>query len=148
MNGRKGVNKPVPIRMACGGPVSSTETGHPIKGQTVRVFEPKGTKGPLGNTGTNGDEIGAFFGAPPPGAAATPASAATGSTLTTASSGPVWFHHYVTRKIPTSELLPCGGTGNVIFVPLPFSPSSEVDVVVPVIYVSLGVGPTPASGAR
>ncbi len=148
VNGKKGVTKPVTIWMACGGPVSTTSTGHPVGGQTVRVFEPKGTKGPLGNTGANGDEIGAFYGAPPPSAVVTRAAAATDSTVTTGSSGPVWFQHYATRKIPTSEILPCGGTGNVIFVPLPMSPGSEVDVVVPVIYVSLGVGPTPAIGAR
>ncbi|MGO9196790.1 MAG: hypothetical protein ACLQK4_06650 [Acidimicrobiales bacterium] len=123
VNGKKGVSHPVPIQMACFGPVTPGETGHPMKGQTVRVFAPKGTKGPFGNTGANGTEIGAFFGAPPP------------STAAASSSGPVWFHNYVTKPIPTSEVLPCYGTGHVIFVPLPFSPGSEVDVVVPVAYV-------------
>ena len=76
-----------------------------------------------GNTGANGDEIGAFFYAPPPGAGA-------------ATSGPVIFHRYLTKPIPTSEVLPCSGSGDVTFVALPMSPGSEKDVVIPVRYVS------------
>ena len=36
---------------------------------------------------------------------------------------------------PTTEVLPCSGSGHVTFVPLPMSPGSEQDVVIPVRYV-------------
>jgi hypothetical protein len=86
--------------------------------------------GDFGNTGANGDEIGGFFDAPPP-VAESSAAAVAGP----AAGGPVMFHRYVTKKIPTSEVLPCSGTGEVFFVPLPMSPGSEQDVVVPVSFV-------------
>jgi hypothetical protein len=121
VNGQNGKASPVAIQMACFGPLRPGETGHPMAGQTVTVFRPEDLPGTFGNTGPNGTEIGAFFGAPPPAPAAT--------------SGPVWFHYYVTKKIPTSEILPCSGTGNVIFVPFPMSPGKSIDVVVPVAYL-------------
>jgi len=122
VNGKNGSASPVEIQMACFGPLKPGETGHPLAGQTVSVFQPEAINGLFGNTGAHGREIGAFFGAPPPGA-------------TPAAGGPVIFHRYVTKKIPTSEVLPCAGTGHVIFVPLPMSPGSENDVVIPVTYV-------------
>jgi hypothetical protein len=123
VNGRNGLAAPVVIQMACFGPLKPGETGHPLAGQTVTVFRPEAIVGNFGNTGANGHEIGAFFGPPPP---------STGSTPT---SGPVFFRRYKTKKIPTSEVLPCAGNGHVTFVPLPMSPGSEIDVVVPVTYV-------------
>jgi len=105
--------------MACAGPIKPGETGHPVAGQTVTVFQPEAIVGHFGNTGAHGREIGAFFGAPPPASDVT--------------SGPVIFRYYVTKKIPTSEVLPCSGSGHVIFVPLPVTPAK--DVVVPVTYV-------------
>ena len=122
VNGQNGMAAPVAIQMACFGPVKPGETGHPMAGQTVRVFQPEAIYGTWGNTGAHGHEIGAFFGPPPP-AASAPAG------------GPVIFLHYVTLKIPTSEILPCDGTGRVYFIPLPMSPKSEKDFVVPVNYV-------------
>ncbi|MGD0083154.1 MAG: hypothetical protein ABSD78_08150 [Acidimicrobiales bacterium] len=122
VNGENGAESPVEIQMACFGPLKPGETGHPIAGQTVTVFQPEAITGDFGNTGAHGHEIGAFFIAPPPGAGA-------------AAGGPVIFHRYVTKKIPTSEVLPCAGTGQVYFVPLPMSPGSEKDVVIPVTYV-------------
>jgi hypothetical protein len=121
VNGENGSNSPVVIEMACFGPLKPGETGHPLAGQTVSVFQPEVIYGSFGNTGSQGHEIGAFFGPPPP--APSPAG------------GPVIFHRYVTKKIPTSEVLPCAGTGHVTFVPLPMSPGSEKDVVIPVSYV-------------
>jgi hypothetical protein len=128
VNGESGVSAPVAIQMACFGPLRPHTTGHPLAGQTVTVFLPVAITSASGNTGANGHEIGAFFGAPPPGAGARRSASA-------AAGGPVIFYHYVTRRIPTSEVLPCSGTGQVYFVPLPMSPGSERDVVIPVAYV-------------
>jgi hypothetical protein len=122
VNGENGTASPVVIQMACAGPEKPGSTGHPLAGQTLTVFLPVDVAGAYGNTGANGDQIGAFFDAPPPGDAA-------------ARGGPVFFRRYVTKKIPTSEVLPCSGTGHVFFVPLPMSPGTEQDVVVPVAYV-------------
>jgi hypothetical protein len=121
VNGVSGLGSPAVIQMACFGPLKPGETGHPLAGQTVTVFRGEDPPPNFGNTGPNGTEIGAFFGAPPPAAAA--------------SSGPVWFRYWVTKKIPRSEILPCSGSGNVIFVPFPMSPGKSKDVVVPVTYV-------------
>jgi hypothetical protein len=122
VNGQNGQASPVEIQMACGGPLKPGETGHPLAGQTVTVFQPEAINGTFGNTGAYGHEIGAFFGPPPPG------------TLKR-DGGPVIFHRYGTMNIPTSEVLPCAGAGNVIFVPLPMSPGTEKDLAVPVVYV-------------
>jgi hypothetical protein len=127
VNGENGVASPVVIQMACYGPEKPGQTGHPLKGQTVTVFLPVAVAGAFGNTGAHGHEIGAFFNAPPPDAIA-PAGA------TAAAGGPVFFQRYTTKKIPTSEVLPCSGTGQVYFVPLPMSPGTEQDVVIPVAY--------------
>jgi len=122
VNGKNGLSSPVAIQMACFGPEKPGQTGHPLAGQTVTVFLPVDVAGGFGNTGANGHEIGAFFNAPPPGAGA-------------AAGGPIFFHRYGTKKVPTSEVLPCSGTGHVFFVPLPMSPGTEQIVVIPVVYV-------------
>jgi hypothetical protein len=109
INGNDGVNGPVTINMACYGPVKPGQTGHPMAGQSVGVAQPEVIEGTFGNTGSRGTSIGAFFGAPPP----------------TASAGSVVFHHYGTRKMPTSLMLPCSGSGTVTFVALPMSPSER-----------------------
>jgi hypothetical protein len=131
VNGKNGVSSPVEIQMACAGPIKKGETGHPVAGQTVTVFQPEAIAGHFGNTGGHGREIGAFFGAPPPASGATSRPAVSSAPVT--SSGPVIFRYYGTKKIPTSEVLPCSGSGHVIFVPLPVTPAK--DVVVPVTYV-------------
>lgn len=120
VNGSTGVGGAVVIQMACFGPLRPGETGHPLKGQTVSVFPGEDPAPFLGNTGTSGRQIDAFFGPPPPAASA--------------SGGPVVFHRYQTKPIPTSEVLPCAGSGQVTFVPLPQSPASSKDAVVPVTY--------------
>jgi hypothetical protein len=125
VNGRSG---PAVIRMACFGPVSPGEKGHPLAGQTLAVRDlgkvpPPPAVGDIGFTGPDGHEIGVFFGPLPPSAAGTPAG------------GPVIFTHYgVTKPIPTSVLLPCSGTGSVPFVPIPVVGGSH-DAVVPVTFV-------------
>jgi hypothetical protein len=124
VNGKTGRKSPVVIRMGCPGAVKAGQTGHPVRGQTV----PEDIVGTFGNTGAHGRTIWAFFGAPPPTAASVIASVRAGG-------GPVTFGRYRTKAIPTTEVLPCSGSGHVTFVPLPMSPGSEQDVVIPVRYV-------------
>ena len=123
VNGKNGVGRRVVITMVCPGSSKPGSKGHPAAGQTMTVFQPEVIEGSFGNTGAHGREIGAFFFAPPPSASA-------------ASSGAIFFNRYVTKKIPTSEVLPCSGKGQIYFVPLPMSPASEKDVVVRVSYMA------------
>jgi hypothetical protein len=124
VNGHGGTSTaPIVIREACVTSLDGTIC-HALKGQTVSVREAASISKADGNTGANGDEIGVFFNAPPPSPVA-------------ASGGPIIFHRYGTKPIPTSEVLPAPGTtANVYFVPLPMSPGSGQDVVIPVVYAS------------
>ncbi len=112
---------PITIRMACFGPVRPGQTGHPMAGQTLAVhelFPPSTSGGSLGATG-NDKEIGVFFGTPPP---ATPGAVApAGATIFTRYDSP--------KPLPTSLLLPCGGTGTVWFTPIPVIPPSRSQAV-------------------
>jgi hypothetical protein len=123
VNGQLGIGMPATIQMACFGPLRTGQTGHPLKGQTVEVFRPEVIVSHEGFTGPTAHSISAFFNAPPP----SPVTAA----------GNVTFTRYaVPKKIPTSLVLPCSGTGNVYFVPFPSSPiGPAMDAVVPVNYV-------------
>lgn len=123
INGRNGnTATPIPIRMACFGPVRPGETGHPMSGQTLAVhelFPPTATTGSLGFTGRD-SRIGVFFNAPPP---VTPG----GSVTTT----PIFKRYDVSKPLSTSLTLPCGGTGTVYFTPIPVvSPSRSATVPV------------------
>ena len=115
INGRAGnTTTPITIRMACFGPVRPGETGHPMSGQTLAVhelFPPKARAGSLGFTG-NDAEIGVFFNVPPP---VTPG----GSVTTT----PIFKRYDVSKPLPTSLTLPCGGPGTVYFTPDPGGPT-------------------------
>lgn len=120
INGSTGRPAPATIRMSCFGPIVPGQTGHPMAGQTVAVKRvPPSAQ--AGLTGDDARSIGAFFGAPPPGAAAS-------------SSSFVDFTTYGQKPIPTSLTLPCGGTGQVTFVPLPLQPTSR-SYSVPVSFV-------------
>ena len=126
INGHLGnTTTPIPIRMACFGPVRPGETGHPMSGQTLAVhelFPPTATAGSLGFTG-NDHEIGVFFNVVPPVA---PRGSATRATI---------FKRYdVSRPLPTSLTLPCGGPGTVYFTPIPVIPPSRT-ASVPVEFV-------------
>src|ERR1700733_9139528 len=58
---------PIPIQMACFGPLTPGETGHPMAGQTLAVhqlFPPASSGGSLGYTGKD-SEIEVLFQAPP-----------------------------------------------------------------------------------
>jgi hypothetical protein len=123
VNGQLGIGSPATIQMACFGPLRPGQTGHPMAGQSVEVFRPEVIVMHEGFTGPNGHNISAFFNGPPP----SPVTAA----------GDVTFTRYaVSKKIPTSLVLPCAGTGSVYFVPFPKTPiGPAADAVVPVTYV-------------
>ncbi len=124
INGTDGnTTVPIPIDMACFGPLTPGETGHPMGGQTLAVHQlfPPTTAHSLGQTG-NDATIGVFFGAPPP--APNP-----GAGVPVADSA-IGFTRYDRAKgLPTSLTLPCSGTGTVWFVPIPVVPPSRAQAV-------------------
>lgn len=111
---------PITIRMACVGPIKPGETGHPMAGQRLAVHQefPPVSSG-LGYTG-NDSEIG-FFLVPPPGGQV-------------AAGTPIFKRYDRPQPLPTSLTLPCAGTGNVYFVPIPVIPPS-MSQSVPVRFV-------------
>jgi hypothetical protein len=111
------------IKVLCPGPVTGTSMGHPISGQTVEVFRVlPPTTGTVGYTGSAAHQIDALFSAP---------SSATVNPPIVLSS------FFAPVAIPTSLLLPCGGSGTVSFVPIPTS-SSAVGVAVKVTFLNIG----------
>ena len=126
INGHDGnTTNPIAIRMACFGPVRPGQTGHPMGGQTLAVhqlFAPSVTAGSLGFTG-NDAEIGVFSNAPPP-------ATSSGAGTTT----PMFTRYDVSKPLPTSLTLPCGGSGTVYFTPIPVVPPSR-SASVPVVFV-------------
>jgi hypothetical protein len=125
VNHSSGYPQPVPVRVDCPGPIVFIgETGHPLPGQTVEVTPVPTTAGVnVGFTGAYATEIGAFFGALPP----------------TLSAGvPVYVpitYYDVAVPIPTYLTLPCYGSSQVTFVPLPQDPGISRDAIVPVEYI-------------
>jgi len=111
------------ILMGCAGPAGGT--GHPLPGQTVKVFPgPAPTSNDVGFTGSAADAIAVRFPSP------------------TVASTPVILRDYaVSAEIPTSLTLPCSGSGTVAFVPDPTSPTAH-PATVTVTFISIGVGPT------
>ena len=121
VNGRPGIVQPVVIKVVCPGPAQPGQTGHPVGGQSVAVVPSATVDGHDGYTGHD-HMIGAFFGALPP---------------STSAPGFVPLRRYgVKHRIPISILLPCSGSGNVTFLPLPLDPSSR-DSSVPVVYENI-----------
>src|SRR5580658_8878292 len=78
INGTDGnTSTPIPIQMACAGPLQPNQTGHPVAGQTLAVhqlFPPASSAGSLGYTGKN-SEIEVVFNPPVPVGTATRAAA-------------------------------------------------------------------------
>ena len=121
VNGQNGLAAPAVIRMACFGPIIPGQTGHPMAGQTVEVVRKTASVAGSGFTGPNATSIVVFFGVLPP---------------TPVATGNITFTRYgVAQAIPTSLLLPCAGTGNVNFVPLPMSPPTSRAAAVRVNYI-------------
>ena len=118
VNGSTGRPTPAVIQMACFGPITPGQTGHPFAGQTVAVHRvPPSPRSGL--TGPHATSIGVFFGTLPPSGG---------------SSSPIDFTTYGTLPIPTSETLPCAGSSTVNFVPIPVEPGSRY-FAVPAYYV-------------
>lgn len=123
VNGMTGETAPVVIKMVCAGP---SATGHPLAGQTVAVheiFAPSGGTTALGYTGRRATSIGVFFG-PPPAISSTTAY--------------INITRYGSKAIPTTLTLPCSGSGQATFVPLPLNPS-EHSIAVPVTFGNITV---------
>ncbi len=102
----------VTVRMACFGAIRPGQTGHPMGGQTISVFEPNGP-GEWGYTG-GAHSITAWFGAAPgqPGF--------TGQKVD--------FRRYRTKALPTSLELPCQGSGFVYFQASDMAPARDFRV--------------------
>jgi hypothetical protein len=98
-----------PIYVVCPGPVIIGRTGHPLAGQPVEV-EPgvSATTTDLGYTGSAGRSITA--------ALATPVSA-----IILGSFG----SYFAPQNIPTGISVPCSGSGMVVFIPSPGSPTAR-----------------------
>ncbi len=123
VNGSLGTPTPAVIKVVCPGPATPGQTGHPLSGQTVEVGLTASAIGNPGYTGDRATSIAAFFGAPPP---------------STAGPGQVTFTRYrVSKAIPTSLNLPCGGTGVVTFVPFPQSPPTSRSASVAVEFANV-----------
>jgi hypothetical protein len=126
INGTNGnTANPITIQMACFGPLTPGETGHPMSGQTVAVHQlfPPSDVGSIGRTGHDA-KIEVFFNAVPPGRARARGAA-----------GSVVFTRYdKTKTLPTSVTLPCAGTGTVWFTPIAVVPPSR-SASVPVQFV-------------
>ena len=118
-----GASSQAVVKVVCPGPVVAGGTGHPASGQTVEVFRVvPPTDSSVGYTGSAANQIDAFF---------SPTSA-------TANPPVVLKSFFAPVAIPTTLLLPCGGTGVVSFVPLPTSPTAR-SVAVTVTYVNIAV---------
>ncbi|WP_194919843.1 hypothetical protein [Catenulispora rubra] len=109
------------VTVVCPGPVSSTSVGHPIAGQTAEVRSILPPVTPVGYTGSQGREILAGFTSP---------SAANQSIVFSA--------YYAPAAIPTTWLVPCGGSGVMTFVPEPTSPTAR-SYTVTVTFVNIAV---------
>ena len=96
------------VTVVCPGPVTSTSVGHPIEGQTAEVRSIVPPVTPSGFTGSQGRQIVAGF-----------------DSASTASQAIVFSSYFAPAAIPTTWLLPCGGSGAMTFVPEPTSPTAR-----------------------
>lgn len=111
------------IKVVCPGPVTSNEVGHPVSGQYLEVVTSPVIASNSGYTGSAANSIDAYI--------ATPTGAVVGPVV-------VFNSFYVEEPIPTTLELPCSGTGSVIFVPEPTSPTAR-DSVVSVTFENIAV---------
>lgn len=116
VNGQSGASR---VAVTCDGPIDIVRTGHPVAGQTFKVSSVvTGSTELPGFTGSDAKSITAGLG---------PSSATVPS---------VAFSFYeVTAAIPTSLVVPCSGTGAVVFTPSRTSSTSR-SAVVEVTFVS------------
>ena len=102
------------LRVLCAGPAA---TGHPLSRQTVRaapVIDPADPQD--GFTGTAATNIGAWLTWPTTAAPPPPAYIAT-------------FTRFQTKPIPTRITVPCAGSGQMLFLPAPGSPTVKAATV-------------------
>lgn len=110
------------IHVLCPGPVN---TGHPLSGQTAAVAPVVDPITPNdGVTGTAATSIGAWLAWPTTVAPPPPAYIAT-------------FARYRTMPIPTSITVPCSGSGEMLFLPSPGSPTVKA-ATVNLTFVNIG----------
>jgi hypothetical protein len=105
------------VQMACFGPGRPGQVGHPLPGQTVAVRQVPGTTAGAGFTGSAARSIVALFS---PSASADPTA--------------VFTRYGVAQEIPTAILLPCSGTGEVVFFARPGSTTAR-SATVRVVFV-------------
>lgn len=122
------------IKVACPGPVTPGELGHPISGQTVEadeLFPPSPVSGSqVGFTGSAAKEIDAIITWP---------DVSPTSGIPTYSAPPIVINYFdLAYQIPTTLNLPCGGNGVVSFVPIPTS-STARGVAVQVLFENIAV---------
>jgi hypothetical protein len=118
------------IDVECPGPVRVGQMGHPTGGQTIGVSTPAPPIAGTGNTGSRGRSITAQF--------VTPSTAAPSA----AAPPKVTFSEYGTLAIPTTGVLPCNGSGAVVFSALPTSHTARSGKV-SVSYVATCTNPCP-----
>ncbi len=105
------------IAVVCPGPLRPGQLGHPLNDEVAleEFLPPAPTTS--GYTGSHGRSVVATFVVP------------NGASINT-----VTFTHYGTKAIPNTFLLPCSGSGTVVFSPEPTSHSAR-SARVPVTYV-------------
>jgi len=111
------------VVVACPGPISIGRTGHPVGG-TIAVEPPSTVASTTGYTGSRGRSVIATFVVPVP--------------VTTTSA--VTFTHYGSQAIPSTLLLPCSGSGTVVFAPTPTSNTAK-NASVGVTFENIAVTP-------
>ncbi|MFE9428619.1 hypothetical protein ACFYNO_37390 [Kitasatospora sp. NPDC006697] len=102
------------IQLGCFGPITPGQTGHPLAGQTVEADAVTPVSTVAGYTGSAGTAIEV--------------------TITTSSAGSIQLvgklgSFFAPLAIPTSLVLPCTGTAQVTFTPIPTSPTARPSVV-------------------
>jgi hypothetical protein len=110
------------ITVVCPEAVQPHEMGHPANGQTIAVRSPAPSTTASASTGTKATSIVAEF--------STPSATAASSVV---------FARYGSKQIPTTLLLPCIGSGTIVFSPVPTSASARSETMA-VTYVTPCVG--------
>ncbi|MBW8805423.1 MAG: hypothetical protein JF587_16480 [Catenulisporales bacterium] len=112
------------VYVVCPGPIGPNSTGHPVDSQSVEV---RSVVPPVinayGYTGSDGKQIDAGF---------------TTSSSSRINPPIVFTSFFAPTKIPTTWLLPCGGSASMAFVPLATS-STARDFKVTVTFVNIAV---------
>jgi hypothetical protein len=101
------------VEVACTAALRPGERGHPVSGQTIGVRSPASSATGSGTTGSKGRTIMARF------------LSSTPTVSTSAAAATVTFTHYGTEPLPTTLLLPCLGSGSLVFSAQPSSTTAR-----------------------